>query len=163
MARCLDALRKPEEASDAFEKALRERPEDVATLRFAAEFFERADNAAEAQKLYEQMLDPTLVVPTDMLAMARRRLAVLLADTLAAGPSTCSMPTRKPRPSMNLTSALGSMCKALTRRLLDRTRSRSFKGPSIDPRRPPTSVSFMPRCSTRQIYRGRPVISSRKR
>jgi tetratricopeptide (TPR) repeat protein len=81
MARCLDALRRPEEASEAFVKALRERPEDVATLYFAAEFFERADNASEAQKLYEQLLDPTIVVPADMLATARRRLAALLADT----------------------------------------------------------------------------------
>jgi Tfp pilus assembly protein PilF len=81
MARCLVALRQPQEAGGAFQKALRERPEDFATLRFAAEFFERADNTAEAQKLYEYLLDPTLAVPADTLATVRRRLAVLLANT----------------------------------------------------------------------------------
>jgi tetratricopeptide (TPR) repeat protein len=77
-ARCLDALHEVDQASQAFREALEASPEDFIVLSHAADFFDRADLSADAQKLYQRLLnDPA--APAEVAVPARRRLAILLA------------------------------------------------------------------------------------
>jgi predicted Zn-dependent protease len=65
-------------AAKAYEDALKDRPNDFALLTYAADFFRRADQPAQAIPLYERLLDPALAAPLESVVRARRHLAVLL-------------------------------------------------------------------------------------
>ena len=80
MARCYEALQMPAQAAKAYQDALRSVPDDFILLAYAADFARRADQAEEAQKLYERLLDPELAAPAETTVTARRHLAVLLAQ-----------------------------------------------------------------------------------
>src|ERR1019366_9145010 len=79
LARCYDVLHLSDQAAKAFEDVLQARPNDFIVLAFAADFYRRADQPHQAQKLYEQLLDPSLAAPAEYVVTARRNLAILLA------------------------------------------------------------------------------------
>ncbi len=79
LARCYEALHQPEQAAQAYQDALQANPDDLNLLAFAADFHRRADQADEAQKLYQRLVDPALSAPAEFVVPARRQLAVLLA------------------------------------------------------------------------------------
>ena len=70
----------PDRAAPAYEEVLKARPNDFIALAFAADFYRRADQPAQARKLYERLLDPALSAPAESVEKARRHLAVLLAS-----------------------------------------------------------------------------------
>jgi hypothetical protein len=80
IARCYEALQMPDQAAKAYQDALRIAPDDFILLAYAADFYRRADQDAEAQKLYQRLLDPTVAAPADYTVSARRHLAILLAS-----------------------------------------------------------------------------------
>ena len=80
IVRCYEALHLVAEAGKAYQDALRTAPEDFILLAYAADFYRRGDQNAEAVKLYERLLDPTLAAPAEYTMPARRRLAILLGS-----------------------------------------------------------------------------------
>lgn len=78
-ARCLESLRDTGRAGKAFKEALEARPDDFITLAYAADFYRRADQVAEARKLYQRLVDPDRGAPAEYTVPARRHLAVLMA------------------------------------------------------------------------------------
>jgi tetratricopeptide (TPR) repeat protein len=78
IARSYEALHLADQADKVYQDSLRTAPEDFILLAFAADFYRRADRNAEAVKLYERLLDPSLAAPSDYTVPARRHLAVLL-------------------------------------------------------------------------------------
>jgi tetratricopeptide (TPR) repeat protein len=80
LARCYDALHLLAQAERAYQDALRERPSDFIALSYAADFYRRADLAAQAIGCYERLLDPMRPAPAEIALTARRQFAVLLAQ-----------------------------------------------------------------------------------
>ena len=78
IARCYEALQLPDRAGKAYQEALRTAPEDFILLAYAADFYRRDDQDAEAAKLYERLLDPTLAAAAEYTVAARRHLAILV-------------------------------------------------------------------------------------
>jgi tetratricopeptide (TPR) repeat protein len=80
LARCYEAIHRPDLAGPAYQAAVTERPQDFTVLHFVAEFYRRADQAETARGFYERLLEPGLSAPAETTTNARRHLAVLLAQ-----------------------------------------------------------------------------------
>jgi tetratricopeptide (TPR) repeat protein len=78
-ARCYEALHMPAEADKAYRDVLAETPRDILALSFAADFWRRGDRLLDAEKAFQQLLDPLLAVPVESRRQARRHLAILVA------------------------------------------------------------------------------------
>jgi len=81
LARCYEALGLHDASAKAYHDALLAQPNDFITLAHAADFAHRAERNDDARRLYERLLDPSLAAPLEYTAPARRRLAVLIADS----------------------------------------------------------------------------------
>ncbi|MCI0680461.1 MAG: tetratricopeptide repeat protein [Gemmataceae bacterium] len=79
LARCWDAAGDPARAAAAYQEALARQPRDVALLAAAADYHWRAERPDLAAPLYERLLDPQTAAPPDVVAPARRQLALCRA------------------------------------------------------------------------------------
>jgi tetratricopeptide (TPR) repeat protein len=81
IARCYEAMHLQTETTKAYQAALQERPNDCATLAFAADFYRRADQVDEAMRHYEHLLSDEVSAPAELAVPARRQYAVLIAQS----------------------------------------------------------------------------------
>jgi tetratricopeptide (TPR) repeat protein len=79
LARCYEALGRPEQASRQYQEALRTRPDDLAVLRNAVLFHQRGGRLTEAEGLLRLIVDGKVKSTESDVAWARRRLALVLA------------------------------------------------------------------------------------
>ncbi len=81
LARCWDAAGASARAADAFTAALANQPHDFQMIFAAGDYFWRADQPERATPLYERLLDLQPAPPPELLASARRQLALCRAQT----------------------------------------------------------------------------------
>jgi tetratricopeptide (TPR) repeat protein len=79
LAQCYAAVNQPQKAKEEFAKALAARPDDVATLRVAADYYLRVDDLAQAENCLRRLAEGKGRSPT-VVAWARSVLAVVLAS-----------------------------------------------------------------------------------
>lgn len=91
LAKCWDAAGDPARAAAAYDEALHRQPRDFLLLAAAADFHWRAERADLAAPLYERLLDPATVAPPDVVAGARRQLALCRAAAGHASQALASL------------------------------------------------------------------------
>ena len=79
LARCYEAIGKPEEAQKQCEAALAAAPKDPATVAWAADFFARTGNQPEAEKQLRRIIAGQVQAKQQLVLWARRKLATILA------------------------------------------------------------------------------------
>jgi tetratricopeptide (TPR) repeat protein len=79
LAQCYAAVNQPQKAKEEFAKALAARPDDVVTLRVAADFHLRVDDLAQAENCLRRLIEGKGRSPA-VVSWARSVLAVVLAS-----------------------------------------------------------------------------------
>lgn len=81
LARCYEAIGRPDQAAEQYRAALAAKPDDIGTLAEAADHARRMGRFAEAEPLLNKILDPKLKAPAREVIRARRALAIGIAST----------------------------------------------------------------------------------
>ncbi len=84
LARCLEILARWKDASEQYQAALAQHPDDANVLRSAAAYYLRLGEEEKARPLLERLRSPEVAAPEEALAWARRQEALLLAGPGAA-------------------------------------------------------------------------------
>jgi tetratricopeptide (TPR) repeat protein len=79
LARCEEALGRPERAEARYQRALAARPADFIALRLLAGFYRRNDEPAKAEAPLRKLIEPVTRALEEYVVQARRELAVDLA------------------------------------------------------------------------------------
>jgi tetratricopeptide (TPR) repeat protein len=81
LARCHEALGRMSAAAAQYQAALARKPNDFSVLRGAAAYYLHIDEPRRAEPILRKLLEPTVVVPPEIRAWARRHLALVLAGS----------------------------------------------------------------------------------
>ena len=79
-AQALTELNKPEQAAAEYDRALQLKPDDSKILLSAAAFFVGRHDLARSESLLQKLIDPALECTPDERTVARRQLALVLAN-----------------------------------------------------------------------------------
>ncbi len=79
LARCEEAVGRPDRAEEMYRRFLATRPADFTVLRDLADYYLRADRSGKAEPHLRKLVDPGTRAPAEFVLRARRDLAVGLA------------------------------------------------------------------------------------